>query len=334
MHNRDFRSCGLHREVGTGQLNIKPKSNYHKFSKFSNKLAIMHRIIAKSILNKTKRRDPWFLDDYTLNPYSGCSFNCLYCYIRGSKYGINMTEKLSIKSNAVELLERQLAARARKKQYGIIVLSSATDPYLQLEQTELLTRQLLEIILHYRFPVHIITKSNLVARDFDLLRRIDVEAILPEDLQSKLAHKAFVTFSFSTIDDRVAQIFEPGAPSPSLRLEALAQAGENGLHSGVSLMPLLPYISDTGESLELLFQTFKTIGANYIFPATLALYGSDPADNRALVMRAIEKYYPHLLQKYQRLFGADGRLPGYYRQAFADKAKSLCLHYGLQDSLF
>lgn len=245
-----------------------------------------------------------------------------------------MAEKLSMKSNAVELLEKQLSLRARKKQYGIIVLSSVTDPYLQLEQSELLTRQVLEVILHCRFPVHIITKSNLVTRDFDLLRAINATAILPEDLQSKLTHKAFVTFSFSTIDDRVAGIFEPGAPSPSLRLEALRQAREHGLHSGVSLMPLLPYISDTGASLELLFQTFQAIDASYIFPATLALYGSDPADNSALVMRAIEKHYPQLLQKYQRLFDSDGKLPGYYRQAFANKAKSLCLKYGLRDSLF
>ena len=95
----------------------------------------MQRVIAKSILNKTKQRDPWFLDDYTVNPYSGCSFNCLYCYIRGSKYGVNMAEKLSVKQNAIDLLDRALALRARKKQYGIIVLSSATDPYLQFEQT-------------------------------------------------------------------------------------------------------------------------------------------------------------------------------------------------------
>ena len=88
-------------------------------------------IQVKTVLNKTKRRDAWFLDDYTINPYSGCSFNCLYCYIRGSKYGIHMEEKLSIKANAVEVLEKQLSNRAKKGQYGIIVLSSATDPYLQ-----------------------------------------------------------------------------------------------------------------------------------------------------------------------------------------------------------
>src|ERR1700740_3329088 len=91
-------------------------------------------IQAKTILNKTKQRDPCFLDDYTLNPYSGCSFNCLYCYIRGSKFGTHMEEKVSIKSNAVELLEKQLYNRAKKNQYGIIVISSATDPYLHFEK--------------------------------------------------------------------------------------------------------------------------------------------------------------------------------------------------------
>src|ERR1700741_5560641 len=98
-------------------------------------------IQAKTIINKTRRRDPWFLDDYTINPYSGCSFNCLYCYIRGSKYGFNMEEKLSIKANAVELLDKQLSLRAKKGEYGIIVLSSATDPYLQFEKEERITRQ-------------------------------------------------------------------------------------------------------------------------------------------------------------------------------------------------
>src|SRR6186997_1693757 len=104
-------------------------------------------IQVKSVLNRTKRRDPWFLDDYTINPYSGCSFNCTFCYIRGSKYGEHMEEKLAIKSNAVEVLDRQLYNRARKGQHGIIVLSSATDPYLQVEKDTLLTRRILERIL-------------------------------------------------------------------------------------------------------------------------------------------------------------------------------------------
>src|ERR1700745_3506626 len=121
-----------------------------------------HAIQVKTILNKTKRRDPWFLDEYTINPYSGCSFNCLYCYIRGSKYGEHMEEKLSMKTNAVELLEKQLSLRAKKNQFGFIVMSSATDSYLQIEKETQLTRKLLEVILKFRFPVHMITKSDLI----------------------------------------------------------------------------------------------------------------------------------------------------------------------------
>lgn len=121
-----------------------------------------------------------------------------------------MEEKLSVKTNAIELLERQLHNRAKKGQYGIIVLSSATDPYLQFEKEEKLTRQILEVILHYRFPVHIITKSDLVIRDLDILRKINGSAILPPDLDKKTTQKVFITFSFSTLDDAIGKIFEPG----------------------------------------------------------------------------------------------------------------------------
>jgi len=206
-------------------------------------------ILVKSVLNKTKRRDPWFLDDYTVNPYSACSFNCLFCYIRGSKYGEHMEEKLSIKSNALEVLDKQLKNRARKDQYGIIVLSSATDPYLQIEKDTLLTRKILEVILKHRFPVHIITRSNLVVRDFDLLKEINEKAILPPDLALTPGHGAIITFSFSTTDDVIQKVFEPGATPASQRLEAVKQSVSSGFHTGISLMPLLPYLTDTPEHL-------------------------------------------------------------------------------------
>src|SRR5687768_14340367 len=256
-------------------------------------------IQSKTILNKTKKRDPWFLDDYTINPYSGCSFNCLYCYIRGSKYGVHMEEKLSIKTNAVELLEKQLALRAKKGQYGIIVLSSSTDPYLQFEKEYQLTRKMLEVILHYRFPVHILTKSDLVTRDFDLLKEIEKNAILPVDLEDKLSQKSFITFSFNTVEDSVAKIFEPGATPPSLRLEALKKSVDAGFLTGVSMMPLIPYITDTAESVEKMYATFKNIGAHYVFPATITLYGNGQGDSKTLMLRAIAKHYPHLHEKYK-----------------------------------
>ncbi len=292
----------------------------------------MNEIVAKSILNKSKRRDPWFLDDYTVNPYSGCSFNCLYCYIRGSKYGIHMERKLGVKSNAPELLDKALRRRADKGEYGVIVLASATDPYLQLEKETHLTRKLLEIILKYRFPVHLITKSDLILRDLDLIERIDQKAILPKDLPG-LDRGAVITFSFSTIDEKVAGIFEPGATSPTLRLNTLSAISLKGFLTGVSMMPLLPWISDTAESMEAMFSSFKEQGAHYCFPADLTLFGSGNSDSRTLILRAVEKHYPQFIDKYEKYFANSTELPGYYRKAFYKKVKELGVLHDLRDRI-
>ncbi len=290
-------------------------------------------IEVKSVLNKTKRRDPWFLDDYTVNMYSSCSFNCLYCYIRGSKYGTNLENSLSIKKNAVQVLEKQLASRARKKQYGIIVLSSATDPYLQIEEKYQLTRRALEVIAKYRFPVHVITKSSGIARDLDLLKIIDETAILPEDLQKRLGRGTIVSFSFSTLSDEVSKVFEPGATRPSVRLETLKQTVKQGFFTGVSLMPLLPFISDTKEHLNLLFSTFKACEVKYVMPATLTLFGHTKPDSRTLVLAAIRKHYPHLLERYERYFRASTEMPDYYRRAFQRKMQELGQEFELPNRI-
>lgn len=244
-----------------------------------------------------------------------------------------MEEKLSIKENAAELLDKQLSLRAKQQQYGIIVLSSATDPYLQPEQEQGLTRQLLEIILKHRFPVHIITKSDLVTRDFDLLHAINEAAILPPDLQDRLNHKAFITFSFSTTDDATGRIFEPGATPPSQRLVTLKSALDQGFHSGVSLMPLLPYISDTTAQLELMFTTFRNLGVHYLFPASITLFGNEAAHSKPLVLRAIAKHYPELMEKYHRFFNHSDSMPAYYREAFGRKMQELLQQYGLKSSI-
>jgi DNA repair photolyase len=290
-------------------------------------------IESKTILNKTRGRDPWFLDDYTLNPYSACAFNCLFCYIRGSKYGEHMQDALAVKVNAVELLRKQLRLRASKQQHGIIVLASATDPYLKVEQQYALTRRLLEVILEFRFPVHIITRSALVTRDLDLLKEINTQAILPADLQGKLKGGVITSFSFSTLHDHVARIFEPGATPPTERLKALQEVKASGLTTGISLMPLLPFISDTASELELFFTTFKALQVDYVLPATLTLFGTGKADSKTLVLNAIAKHYPELLDKYNKYFAASDQMPAYYRKAFAAKIKTLHEQYGLKDRI-
>src|SRR5688572_32846669 len=98
-----------------------------------------HEKQVKTVLNKHKKRDSWFLTEYSVNPYEGCSCNCLYCYIRGSKYGENMADSLSFKSNSLEILEKQLRSRSAKSQSGFVAVGSATDAYLPQESQLRLT---------------------------------------------------------------------------------------------------------------------------------------------------------------------------------------------------
>ena len=294
---------------------------------------MVKEIEVTSVLNRKKRRDSWFLDDYTFNPYSSCSFNCLYCYIRGSKYGENLANSLSVKVNALELLDRQMFNRAKKNEQSFVVIASATDPYLSIEKEYEITRGALELALKHSFPVHIITKSNLVERDFDLLHQIDKEAKLPDDLQRSLGRGTVITFSFSTIDDSIGRIFESGAPSPSIRLETLKLTRKEGFKSGVSMMPLIPYITDTKESLNSMFSTFKQADASYVMPATITLWGNGKSDSKTLMMKAIAKHFPELVPKYEKFFSHSDQMPRYYQDAFNKKMKELSKEYELPDRI-
>ncbi len=201
-----------------------------------------------------------------------------------------------------------------------------------MEEHYQLTREALKIILHHRFPVHIITKSDLVIRDFDLLKEIEQKAILPEDLKH-LQYGTIISFSFSSILDEVARIFEPGATRPSKRLVAVKQSLDFGFLTGISMMPLIPYISDTTEQLELSFSTFKNLSVDYVLPASITLFGNGSSDSKTLTLNAIKKHYPHLIEKYERFFKNSNSMPLYYQKAF--KAKMTELHdlYGLEDSI-
>src|SRR5688572_762091 len=239
---------------------------------------MIKEITVKSVLNKKKKRDSWFLDEYTLNPYEGCSFNCQYCYVRGSKYGENMAETLAVKSNALQVLDRQLAFRVKKNQYGIIALASATDPYIKAEEKYRMTEGFLKLILKHRFPLLLITKSTLILRDLDLLKQIDQSAIHAPDLSGRLSRGAIISFSFSTLDEKIAATLEPGAPSPQGRLKTMQACKQAGLMVGLNCIPTLPFISDSEQQLEEMVSAAKDHGADYILIGGLTLFGDKPAD--------------------------------------------------------
>ncbi len=292
---------------------------------------MIKEIKVRSVLNRHKKRDSWFLDDYSLNPYSGCSYGCLYCYTKGSKYA--RARGLAVKINAAELLERQLKARAERGEYGIISLSSATEPYMDIEKERGLTRKLLEVILKYRFPVEVATKSKLVLRDLDLLKEIDRQAILPEDLKHSLGRGALVLFSISTLDAHLAALLEPGAPPPLKRLETMKVCREEGLFTGLCLIPVLPFLSDSPQQLEQAVKTAKEYGAEFILAGGLTLFGSGPTDSRTLFFKFLQRHYPELLPRYRDLYGTSFQPRKAYLKELERRVKQLCEKYRIKSSI-
>ena len=163
--------------------------------------------------------------DYCINPYTGCSHGCRYCYAtfmkRFTGHGEPWGSFVDAKINTPEILQRQM----KKAPRGNIMLSSVTDPYQPVENQYKLTRRCLEVLLDYQFPVSILTKSSLVLRDLDLIKRFK---------------EAEVGITITTDDDKIRQIFEPNAPAIETRIHALKELSENGVETYAFIGPLLP----------------------------------------------------------------------------------------------
>ena len=294
---------------------------------------MIHQKLVKSVLNKHKKRDSWFLDDYSVNPYEGCSCNCLYCYIRGSKYGENMDEGLAVKANALEVLEKQLASRAKKGQYGFVAVGSGTDAYIHHEAKYRLTEGMLQLLLKYRFPVFISTKCTMITRDIELLKEIDKTAILTDDLKDKLKRGVILSVSISSLNEKISNMLEPGAASPLQRLELVKQLKQEGFLTGVNAIPILPFISDTDEELEKIIATAKEYHADYILVGGLTLFGSGIADSKTLFYKFLERYDASLLPKYNQLYGSSFYAPFSYQNKLKEKAERLCKKYKIRNSI-
>lgn len=294
---------------------------------------MLQQKIVKSVLNKHKKRDSWFLDDYSVNAYEGCSCNCLYCYIRGSKYGENMEDRLTVKINAAETLEKQLQLRARKNQYGIVALGSGTDAYIRQDEEYGLTQQFLCLFLKYRFPVFISTKRTGVKKDIELLKEIDKTAILPNDLKDKLKRGVILSVSVSSMDETVSNMLEPGAATPDERLQLVKELSEEGFLVGVNAIPSLPFISDTEEELEKTIKAAKDHKAHYVLVGGLTLFGNAVADSKPLYYKFLERYKPELIPKYNQLYADKFYTPRYYQDQLKQRADKICLRYGIRNRI-
>jgi len=229
---------------------------------------ILREIKCKSLLNPSQ------LADYCINPYVGCEHGCKYCYAepitrRFSFHKEHWGEFVDVKVNALEILKNELQKRSR----GKVFISSLTDAYQPIEKKYELTRKILEMLLKFQFPICIQTKSSLVARDIDLIKKFDDRE---------------VGFTITTLDDSVRKNFELNSSSIKEKLDVIKQLKDNGIKVYVFFGPMLPYLSDN--NLDEFFQTMNELKVDEMIIDRLNL--------KAGVMTKLEKV---LVEKYPEL---------------------------------
>ncbi len=252
----------------------------------------IREIEAKSILRKHKKIDSWFISHYGMNLYRGCAHNCVYCDGRSEGYYVDgeFGKDVTVKVNAIELLKRELDPKRKRKPFKrsfMMVGGGVGDSYQPIEKKYQLTRKALHLVYEYDFPVHMLTKSTLIERDIDILKKINEK------------NRAIVSFSFSSVDDKINAIFEPGVPSPSKRLETLAFFKDEGIACGMFLLPVTPFITDTLELIEKSISKAKDVGLDFIIFGGMTLKEGKQKD---YFFNVLKKYNPKLIKKYQDIY--------------------------------
>ena len=237
----------------------------------------MHEVKVKGILSAKNG----------MNLYRGCSHGCIYCDSRSRCYQMDHDfEDIEVKSNGLELLEDALQ---RKRNKCMIGTGSMSDPYIPLEKELQYTRGALELIRRYRFGATLITKSDMVLRDLDLLQEIHRQT------------RAVVQMTLTTWDDALCKIVEPGVCPTSRRFQVLKELQKAGIPTVVWLTPILPHINDTRANLQALLECCVDAGVSGVlwFGAGVTLREG----NREYFYQQLDKHFLGLKDQYIRQFG-------------------------------
>lgn len=299
-------------------------------------------IKVRSILNwsRSKRRR-WTA--WSVNPYRGCEFGCKYCYARythtffkpgpekeeagpsaAAAPSVGMTEfeneyddpklfeqRIFIKQNAPWLVEQEL----RKVRAGEeIAIGTATDPYQPAERVAGVTRSILEVLARYEgLNIGIITKSDLIVRDIDLLQTIA--------RQSKLTLHITIT----TPDIELARKLEPRAPRPDLRFATVRELRRAGLRAGILNCPLLPGITDNAVAMGEMARLAKEADANFLVANTLFL---KPC-SKSTYMSFVREHFPDLLAFTEKRFEESDFAPKPYAKRMGEMLRAVCRKHGV-----
>ena len=247
---------------------------------------------AASILSANQSPDVPF--ERSLNPYRGCEHGCVYCFARPTHSyldlspGLDFETKIFFKANAVELLKKEFSNS--RYEVKTISLGNITDVYQPVEKNLGITRKLLKLMLEYRHPVSLVTKSSLIERDLDLYQQL---------AQQRLVH---IAITITTLDKKLAQNLEPRATTPRRRLKSIRLLSEAGVPVSVLVAPVIPVLTD--HELESILGQGKAhgaIGANFVM---LRL----PYEVKELFTSWLESHYPlkakRVLGKLEEMHGS------------------------------
>ncbi len=249
-------------------------------------------IEAKSILRKHKKIDSWFVSHYGLNLYRGCTHNCVYCDGRSERYYVDgeFGEDVSVKVNAIDILRRELDPKRKRvpfKRSFMILGGGVGDSYQPIEKRYQLSRKALQLFYEYNFPVHVLTKSNLIKRDIDILKKINAQS------------RVVVSYSFSSVDEELSAIVEPGVPSPDERLETIALLKKEGIACGMFLLPVIPFITDKPELMEETIKRANQVGIDFIIFGGMTLKDGKQKD---YFFNMLKKNFPELTTEYVNIY--------------------------------
>jgi DNA repair photolyase len=235
-------------------------------------------VYCKNALSKSKISGM----DYALNPYIGCEHGCVYCYAEFMRKYTNHKEEwgefVDVKINIVDRLRQQI----KRTKPGTMMIGTVTDAYQPLEEKYRLTRRCLEILADFNFPIHVQTKSDLITRDIDILKRMKNKE---------------VGFTITCVDPKIEKIFEPKTPELNKRFEALKKLKENDVPVFVFFGPILPLFSDNRKSIESLLERLRSMGIEKIYFDKMNYLGAKWKKIRAF----LEINFPYALSYYREI---------------------------------
>lgn len=263
----------------------------------------MHFVQAKGILSQNNG----------MNIYRGCSHGCIYCDSRSKCYGFTHAfEDIEVKENAPELLEQALRSKRHKCMIGT---GAMCDPYLPAEKELQLTKKCLELIDRYEYGVTVLTKSNLVLRDLDLLQSIHKKT------------KAVVQMTLTTYDEDLCRKLEPNVSTTRERFEVLMRCKELGIPTLVWMTPILPFINDTRENIEGLLDYCLQAGVQgiLVFDVGVTLREGD----REYFYQALDRDFPGIRQKYISTYGNAYDIPSPHTKELMALIQNTCTANGI-----